>query len=114
MIYWRQVINIVEDCPARKESFISKVEEVIEFSHRICCRQEDVAETIKRLLQLLANGMVRYEDYRELLEFSPWMAGNGIHGNIRDILINGSGSLDVLDFLVILKALGRSRCKFWY
>jgi hypothetical protein len=114
MIYWKQVVGFVEQCPLRRVKFITLVEDVIEFSQKQYCREEDVAQTIKHLLQLLSKGGVQYEDYRQLLEFSPWMGGYGIHKNIREIFLNGSGSLDVLDFLLVVKTLGSGRCRFWY
>jgi hypothetical protein len=114
MIYWKQVVSFVEQCPVRREKFINLVEGVIEFSYKQRYREDGVNQTFKHLLQLLAKGGVQYEDYRQLLEFSPWMGGYGIHKEIREIFLRGSGSLDVLDLLLLTKSLGTYRCRFWY
>lgn len=114
MIYWKQVVIFVEQCPVRREKFINLVEEVIEFSHKQRYREDEIAQTMNHLFQLLSQGRVGYEDYRQLLEFSPWMGGYGIHKDIRGIFLSGSGSLDVLDLLLLIKTLGSIRCRFWY
>jgi hypothetical protein len=114
MIYWKQSVGFVEECPTRRDKFITLVEDVVDFLQKQYYREEDVSQTIKHLLQFLSQGKVRYEDYRQLLEFSPWMGGYGMHKGIREIFLNGSGSLDVLDFLLVVKTLGSGRCRFWY
>ena len=102
MLYWKQCVRLVEDDTQKQDIFIDFIDKIINFSFKYGISECDIKEVIKHMVQLVSKGRVTYEDYRNLLEYAPYLASNGVHIVIRESFILFGGMV-VPHFILCMK-----------
>jgi len=102
MIYWKQSILLIESDTVKQEIFITFIESIIDLSYKLRYSELDTRNTITQLLQIYARGLVRYDDYRNLLEFAPYLASNGVHRTMKEHFLLFDG-ISVQYFILRMK-----------